>query len=102
MSGPTATAGQTASTRNCSGSEESVRVIENDFVLAFDFGGTKLAVATADAAGALLLRDTVPTLPEEGAEAALVRAVRAGEGLLSATREARGGELRAVGVATMG
>lgn len=73
-----------------------------DFVLGLDFGGTKIALATAGAEGDLLQRQDLPTLAERGANQAVARAIAAGQALVERTRAERGGTLVGVGVATMG
>ncbi|WP_051939538.1 ROK family protein [Phaeacidiphilus oryzae] len=69
-------------------------------VLALDFGGTKTALAVAEADGVRLGALTVETRAEEGAAASLSRAVEAARTLLADA--APGRELAAVGVATLG
>lgn len=71
------------------------------FVLAFDFGGTKVAVATADQSGTCLRHAELPTLAGEGAEQALERAIETGRRLVE-ERSSGGGALAGVGVSTMG
>ncbi|PSR22982.1 MAG: ROK family protein [Sulfobacillus benefaciens] len=73
---------------------------DEDFVLGMDFGGTKTAIATADARGEIILHDNVPTLPD--AEQAVSRALEVAQELVSRSRRKHGGEFRYVGVATMG
>jgi glucokinase len=72
-----------------------------DFVLGFDFGGTKMAMATADRSGRRLRETEVPTLASQGAEQALARALDAGRALVDETVKA-GGRLTGIGVSTMG
>ena len=72
-----------------------------DFVLAFDFGGTKMAIATADRSGQRLGHVELPTRPSDGAPQALDRAVVAGHSLAEAASE-NGGTLLGIGVSTMG
>lgn len=74
----------------------------SDCVLGIDFGGTKIAVATAAPDGHILLREQLATRPSDGAERALERGIQAGRSLSERTREETGGIVRAVGVATMG
>jgi len=73
----------------------------SDVVLAFDFGGTKMAIATAACSGQILQRTELPTRGAEGAEQALARAVTAGTSLLRETA-GDGAVPRGVGVSTMG
>lgn len=72
----------------------------DDLVLAFDFGGTKIAVAAASDRGRVLSRSIVEAQADRGAEQALERAIGEGRRLM----EACGGPawLGAVGVSTMG
>jgi glucokinase len=69
-------------------------------VLGLDFGGTKIAVAVCDLAGARLGTITVDSFPDDGASAAMERAVAAGRALLETA--APQGLLCAVGAATFG
>lgn len=70
-------------------------------VLGIDFGGTKIALAAADAVdGSRLGSATVPTLADDGAQAGLARAVHAARALLE--RVAPGRALAAVGCSTIG
>ncbi len=61
-----------------------------DVVLGMDFGGTKIALAVCDLDGRCLSNDKVPTLPDEGADAVLARAVAAGRSLLARWGQGRG------------
>jgi glucokinase len=72
------------------------------FVLGIDYGGTKIALATARPDGTLLHRAELPTLADAGAEQALARSIAAGRTLIATTRIEGGGELSAIGVASMG
>jgi len=69
-------------------------------VLGLDFGGTKIAVAICDLAGARLGTTTVDSFPDDGAAAAMSRAIAAGRALLETA--APQGVLAAVGAATFG
>ncbi|MCL6516658.1 ROK family protein [Alicyclobacillus sp.] len=71
------------------------------YLLAFDFGGTKLAIATATPDGRLLSRAQVATGECRDAADALRRAIAAGKQLASGA-EAEGKRLAGIGVATMG
>ena len=71
-----------------------------DVVLGMDFGGTKIALAVCDLDGRWLGEATVPTLPEEGADAVLSRGLAAGRALLDPLE--KGARLAAVGVSTIG
>ncbi|HET9187555.1 MAG TPA: ROK family protein [Acidothermaceae bacterium] len=69
-------------------------------VLGLDFGGTKIAVALCDLSGSRLGATTVDSFPDDGASAAMLRAVSAGRELLETA--APQGTLAAVGAATFG
>lgn len=70
-------------------------------VLGIDFGGTKTAMAVAEAASGLRLgAATVPTHAAEGGKVSLARGLRAARALLE--RVAPGREPLAVGVSTIG
>lgn len=69
-------------------------------VLGLDFGGTKIAVALCDLAGARLGTTTVDSFPDDGASAAMERAIAAGRTLLETA--APQAALAAVGAATFG
>src|ERR1700761_4497453 len=69
-------------------------------VLGLDFGGSKIAVAVADVAGARLGTDTVPIRPDESAHANFVSGVSAARELLAAV--AGGRVPAAVGACTFG
>lgn len=68
-------------------------------LLGIDFGGTKIAIALADARGRMLSSATVDSAGELGARAAFERGVLAAERLLA---EHGDGQLTAVGVSTFG
>jgi glucokinase len=72
------------------------------FVLGMDFGGTKVALATADRRGRILAEERMPTDADRGARQAVGRAVEAGRRLIAATEARYGGRLAAVGVSSMG
>ena len=71
---------------------------EPGLVLGFDLGGTNLRAAVADTSGRLLVQRVVPTEAQHGAENAICRVLELGQELLRKSS----GELRSVGVATMG
>lgn len=72
-------------------------------VLAFDFGGTKVALATADVNRRILHRIELPTAEFVDGPSVLQAAIKTGQKLVEHTRgEDAGLELAAVGVATMG
>lgn len=67
-------------------------------ILGIDFGGTKVALATADATGAPLRRVRLETRAADGAEQVVRRALDAARRLVAGTP----GTLTAVGVSTFG
>src|SRR3954454_23161922 len=69
-----------------------------DVVAALDFGGTKIALATATPAGEILEQARIDTEPAGGAERALARAMEAARTLLAPT----GGRCLAVGAVCPG
>jgi len=71
-----------------------------DVVLGMDFGGTKIALAVCDLDGRCLSEHKLLTLPDQGADAVLARAVAAGRSLLAPL--GTGPRLAAVGVSTIG
>jgi glucokinase len=74
-----------------------------DFVLAIDFGGTKLDVATATLDGEVVLSQRLETDAAGGAEQAVDRAVKVARALAETTAsQLDGGALRAVGAASPG
>jgi glucokinase len=74
-----------------------------DFVLAIDFGGTKLDVATATLDGEIVLSQRLSTDAAGGAEQAVDRAVKVARALAETTSaQLDGGALRAAGAASPG
>jgi glucokinase len=73
-----------------------------DFVLGIDLGGTKMALATAYTDGAIIHRQVLATLADQGAEQAITRVIAAGQQLIEQTQTELGGMLGGVGVSTMG
>jgi predicted NBD/HSP70 family sugar kinase len=74
---------------------------ENDFVLGIDFGGTKIALATAALDGNLLESDRLETDARHGAVQAVDRALARGQELLSETTR-NGGRCVAVSAVSPG
>jgi glucokinase len=72
------------------------------FILAFDIGGTKMAVATATENREILERVEISTVDSGDGATALNRVLLAGQELVRRTKETVGGELVCVGVATIG
>ena len=73
----------------------------NDFVLGIDFGGTKIALATAALDGSLLESDRLETDADQGAVQAVDRALARGQELLSETTR-NGGRCVAVSAVSPG
>ena len=74
----------------------------HDFVVAIDFGGTKIAVATANMTGSILKQARLDTNASQGAQQILERTTSAAHGLIERTMELAGGQCVAIGVATPG
>src|SRR5437762_5406135 len=72
------------------------------FVLAIDFGGTKIAVATADMTGSILKQARLDTNASHGAQQVLERTTVTAHALIERTVAEVGGHCVAVGVATPG
>jgi glucokinase len=72
------------------------------FVLAFDFGGTKMAIATATDDRTIIERVEISTVDCGDGPTALNKAIQAGLELVSNTNEKTGGKLAGVGIATIG
>ena len=75
---------------------------ERDFVLGIDFGGTKMALATAALDGRLMESDRLPTDAGRGAVQAVDRALARAGDLLSATARDGGGRCVAVAAVSPG
>jgi predicted NBD/HSP70 family sugar kinase len=75
---------------------------ERDFVLGIDFGGTKMALATATLDGDLLESDRLETEAGHGAVQAVDRAFARAEDLLAATARSGGGLCLAVSAVSPG
>ena len=73
-----------------------------DFVLAIDFGGTKIAVATADMTGSILRQTRLDTHAAQGAQQVLERTSAAAHALIERTMAEVGGQCAAAGVVTPG
>jgi glucokinase len=72
------------------------------FVLAFDFGGTKMAIATASLDKHILARTEISTVACRDGHTALTKAICAGVNLVEQTQKGTGGCLVGIGVSTMG
>ncbi len=74
----------------------------HDFVIAIDFGGTKVAIATADTMGSILKQARLDTNASRGAQQILERTTVTAQALIEQTVAEVGGHCVAVGVATPG
>lgn len=82
--------------------EDSPSAPTRDFVLAIDFGGTKIAIATADLAGRMLKQTRLDTNASQGSQQILERTTHAAQALIDQTTAESGGSCVATGVATPG
>ena len=73
-----------------------------DFVVAIDFGGTKVAIATADTTGSILQQARIDTNASQGAQQILERTTVTAQALIERTVAEVAGQCIAVGVATPG
>lgn len=73
-----------------------------DFVVAIDFGGTKVAIATADMAGTILQQARIDTNASQGAQQLLERTTVTAQALIDRTSVEEGGHCVSAGVATPG
>jgi glucokinase len=76
--------------------------LERDFVLGIDFGGTKIALATATLDGRLLESDRLDTDAGRGAAQAVDRAVARADELMAATARSEGGRCVAISAVSPG
>jgi glucokinase len=74
----------------------------NDFVIAIDFGGTKIAVATANLEGDLLEQARIETDASGGAQQAVERALTVARTLIRDTAETCNGRCLAAGAVSPG
>ena len=74
----------------------------HDFVAAIDFGGTKVAVATADMTGTVLKQSRIDTYASQGAQQLLERTLVTAQALIERTLAEAEGRCVAVGVVTPG
>ena len=82
--------------------DDSSTIRAHNFVLAIDFGGTKVAVATADMEGSILKQARLDTHASQGAQQLLERTTGTAQALIERTMEEVGGQCVAVGVSTPG
>jgi glucokinase len=73
-----------------------------DFVLGIDFGGTKIAIASADLKGILLEQSRIETLASRGAMQAIERTLARAQRIIAHTAEKSGGHCIAAGVVSPG
>jgi Transcriptional regulator/sugar kinase len=73
-----------------------------DFVLAIDFGGTKVAIATADLTGQLLQQRRIETNASDGAVQVVERATTVARALLADAERSTGGRCQALGAVSPG
>jgi glucokinase len=73
-----------------------------DYVLAIDFGGTKVALGTADGEGRIVHSSRIDTDAPRGASQAVERAIDAARSLVERTRELTGGTCAAVAAVSPG
>jgi glucokinase len=74
----------------------------NDFVVAIDFGGTKIAVATANLEGEILEQERIQTNAAAGAIQAIERSLAAACTLIASVAERTGGRCIAAGAVSPG
>ncbi len=77
-------------------------LLADDFVVAIDFGGTKIAVAIADLMGELLEQSRIETDASGGALQAIERALVSARSLMARGAELTGGRCLAAGVVSPG
>jgi len=82
--------------------DDSSTIRAHNFVVAIDFGGTKVAVATADMEGSILKQARLDTDASQGAQQLLERTTGTALALIERTMEEVGGQCVAVGVSTPG
>ncbi|GAC1530771.1 MAG: ROK family protein [Chloroflexota bacterium] len=82
--------------------DDSLATSVHDFVLAIDFGGTKVAIAAADMSGEILGQTRLDTNASQGAQQLLERTIIAARALIELTMAELGGGCIAVGVVTPG
>src|SRR5256885_302228 len=82
--------------------DDSLNASASDFVVAIDFGGTKVAIATADTTGSILKQARLDTNASQGAQQILERTTATAHALIERTVAEVGGQCIAVGVTTPG
>lgn len=76
--------------------------MQDSLILAIDFGGTKIAMATTTADGMRLRKTEIPTQADAGAAEVMRRAIECARALIVDTQVQCGGTLRAVSAVTPG
>ncbi|HLJ33462.1 MAG TPA: ROK family protein [Ktedonobacteraceae bacterium] len=82
--------------------DSSYNASAHDFVVAIDFGGTKVAIATADRTGTIMKQARIDTHASQGAQQLLERTTVAAQTLIERTLKEVDGQCVAVGVVTPG
>ena len=82
--------------------DDSLATSAQNFVVAIDFGGTKVAVATADMAGNILKQARIDTYASQGVQQLLERTIATAQSLIDRSLTEAVGRCVAVGVATPG
>lgn len=80
----------------------SAELSQRDFVIAIDFGGTKIDVASANLVGDLLEQSRIETDAPHGAQQAIERALTLARNLIASTAVQTGGRCLAAGVVSPG
>ncbi|ASL47129.1 Beta-glucoside kinase [Burkholderia sp. AD24] len=75
---------------------------QHGFLLAIDFGGTKIAMSTTTETGQRLHEAEIPTLAQQGAQSVMRRMFEAARALIATTKVDAGGALLAVAAVTPG
>ncbi|MGI9060431.1 MAG: ROK family protein [Ktedonobacteraceae bacterium] len=88
--------------RNVGSFAASAESRQSDFVIAIDFGGTKIDVATANRVGELLEQSRIETDAAQGAQQAIERALTLARSLMARTAALTGGRCLAAGVVSPG
>lgn len=84
------------------GASASASAGQRGFLLAIDFGGTKIAMSTTTEAGQRLHEAEIPTLAHQGAQTVMRRMFDAARALIATTAADVGGELLAAAAVTPG
>ncbi|HKV57804.1 MAG TPA: ROK family protein [Ktedonobacteraceae bacterium] len=82
--------------------DDSREANTHDFVIAIDFGGTKIALATTDMTGSILKQARLDTNASQGAQQVLERTTVSAQALIERTASEVGGQCVEIGVVTPG